>query len=36
MHVTNEQFSDKFNDGREKNQNDRFIVIFCILILWAQ
>ena len=31
MHVTNNQFSDKFNNGRKKIQNGRFIVIFCIL-----
>ena len=28
MHVTNKQFSDKFNNGWEKNQNGRFIAIF--------
>ena len=31
MHVTNNQFSDKFNNGSKKIQNGRFIVIFCIL-----
>ena len=31
MHVTSNQFSDKFNYGWKKNQNGRFIVIFCIL-----
>ena len=36
MHVTNEQFLDKFDNGREKNQNGRFIVIFGVLTLWAQ
>ena len=30
MHVTNDQFSDKFNDGRKK-KNGRFIAIFHIL-----
>ena len=30
MHVTNDQFSDKFNNGRKK-KNDRFIAIFHIL-----
>ena len=30
MHVTNDQFSDKFNNGREK-KNGRFIAIFHIL-----
>ena len=31
MLVTNDQFSDKFNNGRKKIQNDWFIVIFRIL-----
>ena len=31
MHVTNNQFSDKFNNGWKKIENDRFIVIFRIL-----
>ena len=32
MHVTNDQFSDKFNIGwKTKNQNARFLVIFRIL-----
>ena len=31
MHVTNNQFSDKFNNGREKIQKGRFIVISRIL-----
>ena len=31
MHVTSDQFSDKFNDGWKKNQNGGFIAIFCIL-----
>ena len=31
MHVTNNQFSDKFNNGRKKIQNGRLIVIFLIL-----
>ena len=31
MHVTNNQFSDKFNNGRKKIQNDRSIVNFRIL-----
>ena len=31
MHVTNDQFSDKFNSGRKKIQNGRLIVIFHIL-----
>ena len=30
MHVTNDEFSDKFNNGWKK-KNDRFIVIFLIL-----
>ena len=30
MHVTNDQFSDKFNNGRKK-KNGRFIAIFHIL-----
>ena len=30
MHVSNDQFSDKFNNGRKK-KNDRFIAIFHIL-----
>ena len=29
MHATNDQFSDKFNNGRKKN--GRFIAIFHIL-----
>ena len=40
MHVTNNKFSDKFNNDLEKKQNVRFIVIFRIyvnnLILWPQ
>ena len=32
MHVTNDQFSDKFNNGRKKKKkNGRFIAIFHIL-----
>ena len=31
MHIINNQFSDKFNNGLKKNQNGRFIVIFRIL-----
>ena len=31
MHVTNNQFSDKFNNGWKKIENGRFIVIFHIL-----
>ena len=31
MHVTNDKFSDKFNNGRKKKENDRFIAIFHIL-----
>ena len=31
MHVTNDQFSDKFNNGRKKKKNDQFIAIFHIL-----
>ena len=31
MHVTNNQFSDKFNNGWKKIQNGRLIVIFRIL-----
>ena len=31
MHVANNQFSDKFNNGWTKIQNVRFIVIFRIL-----
>ena len=31
MHVTNKQFLDKFNNGRFKIQNGRFILIFRIL-----
>ena len=31
MHATNNQFSDKFNDGWKKIENGRFIVIFRIL-----
>ena len=30
MHVTNDQFSDKFNNGWKLIQNDRFIAIFRI------
>ena len=30
MHVTNKQFSDKFNIAWTKIQNDRFIAIFRI------
>ena len=38
MHVTNDQFSDKFNNGRKKIQKDRLIAIFYVnnLTLWAQ
>ena len=28
MHVTNDQFSDKLNNGRKKIQNGRLIVLF--------
>ena len=31
MHVTNDLFSDKFNNGRKKKKKDRFIAIFHIL-----
>ena len=31
MHVTNDQFSDKFNNGWKKKKNGRFIVILLIL-----
>ena len=31
MHVTNDQFSDKFNNGQKKKKNSRFIAIFHIL-----
>ena len=31
MHVTNDHFSDKFNNGRKKNQNGRLIAIFGLL-----
>ena len=31
MHATNKQFLDKFNNGRKKIQNGRFIAIFHIL-----
>ena len=31
MHVTNKQFSDKFDNGWKKNQSGQFIVIFRIL-----
>ena len=31
MHVTNDQFSDKFNNDRKKIKNGRFIAIFHIL-----
>ena len=31
MHVTNDQFSDKFNNGRKKKKNGWFIAIFHIL-----
>ena len=31
MHVTNDQFSDKFMNGRKKKKNGRFIAIFLIL-----
>ena len=31
MHVTNKKFLDKFNNGWEKIQNGRFIVILRIL-----
>ena len=31
MHVTNDQFSDKFNNGQKKKKNGRFIAIFHIL-----
>ena len=36
MHVTKDQFLDKFNNGLKKDQNGRLIVIFSILRLWAQ
>ena len=35
MHVTNNQFSDKFNDGWKKNQNGLFIYVNN-LTLWPQ
>ena len=31
MHVTNDQFSDKVNNGRKKIQNGRLIAIFRFL-----
>ena len=31
MHVTNDQFSDKFNNGQKKIQNGRLIAIFGLL-----
>ena len=31
MHVTNDQFSDKFYNSRKKKKNGRFIAIFHIL-----
>ena len=31
MHATNDQFSDKFNNGRKKIQNGPLIAIFHIL-----
>ena len=31
MHATNDQFSDKFNNGWKKIKNSRFIAIFRIL-----
>ena len=31
MHVTNDQFSDKFNDGWKKIQNGGLIAIFRLL-----
>ena len=31
MHVTNDQFSDKFNNGQKKMQNSRLIAIFGLL-----
>ena len=31
MHVTNDQFSDKFNNGWKKKKIDWFIAIFHIL-----
>ena len=31
MHVTNDQFSDKFNNGWKKIQNGRLIAIFRFL-----
>ena len=39
MHVTNKQFSDKFNNDYKSNQNGQFIKIFAFyvnnLTLWA-
>ena len=31
LHVTNDHFSDKFNNGRKKIQNGRLIAIFPLL-----
>ena len=31
MHVTNDQFLDKFNNSQKKKKNGRFIAIFHIL-----
>ena len=40
MHITNDQFSDKFNNGFKKIQNGRLIAIFRLLrhnsTLWAR
>ena len=40
MHATNDQFSEKFNNGRKKIRNGRFIAIFRIYVnnstLYAQ
>ena len=32
MHVTNKQFSDKFNNGRKKIKNGPFIAIFRLFL----
>ena len=36
MHVTNDQFLDKFNNGKKKIQNGRLIAIFRLImsIIW--
>ena len=40
MHVTNKQFSDKFNNDYKSNQNGQFIEIFVFYVnnftLWAR